>query len=421
MSKSYKVQSGDTAAMIARKVYGDDSKAYLITQGNPGSSLSVGSSIIIPDDPEGFATGSANASASEPNEVVLSIQQKRFRFWTNVSLVQSIDSQSIVDFEAPFEPDFADHRSTFRPFTFHDVTAEIGGLRAFTGTMVTATPQFSPNGRTMQVSCYSKGGVLGDCTAPASAYPLEWNGAALPVIAKKVAGLFGIGVEFSGDAGPAFKKVRLQPGQKCMDFLADLASHRMLTIGSKPDGTLLFTREADTPGVPVASLSEGVSPVISIKPFFSPQDYYSHVTGISPVVIDDSLANIIGTTKSGGAKFTVKNTHIDTVLRPFTFNARDSDDPNVKSATETKAGRMFGNAAVYEIEVGTWRDQSGNLWEHGKYVSLLAPSAMVYSRFTFLIRSVQFDKDSSSEKATLTLIMPGSLSGKIPGVLPWDE
>ncbi len=206
-----------------------------------------------------------------------------------------------------------------------------------------------------------------------------------------------------------------------MDFLADLASHRMLTIGSKPDGTLLFTREADTPGVPVASLSEGISPVISIKPFFSPQDYYSHVTGISPVVIDDSLANITGTTKSGGAKFTVKNTHIDTVLRPFTFNARDSDDPNVKSATETKAGRMFGNAAVYEVEVGTWRDQSGNLWEHGKYVSLLAPSAMVYSRFTFLIRSVQFDKDSSSEKATLTLIMPGSLSGKIPGVLPWDE
>lgn len=420
MSKSYTVVTGDTFSLISRKVYGDDQKSYLISQANPGATLSPGSSLIIPDDPDGIASGTANAQASSPNEVSLSINNKRFRFWTGISLIKSIDAQSIIDFSAPFEPGNSDMQETFRPFSFHDVTIDISGIRSFSGTMVTATPDFGPNGRTMQVSCYSKGGVLGDCTAPESAYPLEWNGTALPVIAKKLAGLFGIGVEFSGDAGPAFKKVRLSPGQKVMDFLADLAAHRMLTIGSKSDGSLLFSREPDKPGTPVAYLTEGNTPITSIKPFFSPQDYYSHVTGISPVVVDDSLASIVGERKSGGAKFTVSNSHISNVLRPFTFNARDSDDPDVKSAAETKAGRMFANAAVYEMEVATWRNQYGNLWEEGAYISLFAPSVMIYSRFTFMIRSVKFEKDNTSEKATLTLIMPGSLSGKIPGVLPWD-
>lgn len=412
MSRSYQVRAGDTYSTIARRVYGDDQKSFLIRNGNPGSSepLQPGVSIIIPDDPAGMPSGSANAAASEPNEISLVVSGVRFRFWTAVTINMAIDTQSIVEFTAPFEPDDQNHREMFRPFSFKGVTVDVAGIRLFTGTMVAPTPSLTTDSRTVSVSCYSKPGVLGDCTAPASSYPLEWSGATLRVIAEKVAGLFGIGVVFDGDPGGPFKKVALEPGTKALDFLSDLASQRLFTIGSTADGKLKFSREPATPSQPVASLSQGVAPLISVTPQFSPQDYYSHVTGIAPVVIG-----------SAGTKFTVKNARLAEVLRPFTFDANDSKDNDVKQTTETKAGRMIANAAAYDLELATMRDQYGNLWMPGTYISLLAEGAMVYSRYTFLIRSVKLEKTQNSEKATLTVIIPGSLSGVMPGVMPWDE
>lgn len=412
MSKSYQVRQGDTYETIARRVYGDENKSFLIRNGNPGAAETpqAGTSIIIPDDPDGMPSGAANVAASNPNEFSLIVGELRFRFWTSVTINMAIDTQSVVEFTAPFEPDDASHREMFRPFKFKDVNVDVAGARLFTGTMVAPTPNLATDSRTISVSCYSKAGVMGDCTAPASAYPLEWNGVTLRVIAEKVAGLFGIGVVFNSDPGGPFKKVALEPGTKALDFLSDLASQRQFTIGSTADGKLSFNREASTPGQPVASLTQGSSPLISVTPQFSPQDYYSHVTGIAPVVVG-----------AAGTKFTVKNAKLAEVLRPYTFDANDSKDNDVKLTTETKAGRMIANAAAYDIEVATIRDQYGNLWAPGSYISLLAEGAMIYSRYTFLIRSVKIEKTSSSEKATLTVIIPGSLSGKMPEVMPWDE
>jgi prophage tail gpP-like protein len=82
---------------------------------------------------------------------------------------------------------------------------------------------------------------------------------------------------------------------------------------------------------------------------------------------------------------------------------------------------MFGNMVAYSVKVATWRDPSGNLWEPNTIVSLDAPDAMVYRPYDFVIRGVEFERDSRKEHATLDLVMPGSFSGEIPEALPWDE
>lgn len=410
--RSYSVQQGDTYELISRKVYGDDQKAPLLRQGNPGAAepLAPGSSLIVPDDPALVANDAANRRASEPNEVALTVGGMRFRFWTEIAITLALDTQAAVEFEAPFEPSTPEQRALFKPFSYAPMSIDIGGARLFTGTMVAPTPKTGPDGRTVSVACYSTAGVMGDCTAPASAYPLEWSGTTLQTIAMAVAGLFGLAVEFTADPGPVFDRAALEPGAMALDFLSGLAAQRNFVIGSAPDGRLRFTREGATPTSAVAKLSEGVSPLVSVTPQFSPQDYYSHVTGIAPVVI--GLA---------GTQYTVKNAKLADSLRPYVFEAGDTVDNTIEETVNTKAGRMVANAVVYDLELATWRDQNGDLWRPGAYVSLFAPGAMIYSPFTMLIRSVRLNKSPSAETATLTVILPGTLSGKLPERMPWDE
>jgi hypothetical protein len=45
---------------------------------------------------------------------------------------------------------------------------------------------------------------------------------------------------------------------------------------------------------------------------------------------------------------------------------------------------------------------------------------MVYGPFNFVVRSVTLTRDRNSKTAELDLVIPGSFSGKIPEVLPWE-
>ncbi len=410
MSRSYIIQPGDTLDTVARKQYGDDQKAALIRQSNPGASdpLIAGRSLVIPDDPDRAGTPAGNTAASSPNEVALSILGERFRFWVDVQINMAIDAVSTVEFTAPFTPDDPAFREKFRPFSYNPVDIDVGPSRLFTGTMVVPTPVTSPSSRTVSVACYALPGVIGDCTAPASAYPIEWSDASLATIAEKCCGFFGLAVQFDADPGATFERVALEPGARVLTFLSELAAQRGLVISDTPGGKVLF-REAMSTGAPVADLTEGQSPVVSVAPLFSAQDYYSHVTGIGPTVI-----GLLGT------QFTVKNARLASAVRPYAFNSQDMLDADLQRSVESKAGRMFAKAVSYEVALATWRDPGGNLWAPNTLVTLLAEGAMIYRRSTFLIRSVTLYKTPKSETAVLNLILPGALAGKIPEVMPWD-
>jgi len=409
MSRKYVIQPGDTFDTVARKQYGDDQKAPLIQQANPGAPvpLIAGQSLVIPADPDAQATATGNAAASSPNEVSVSIEGERFRFWSEVSITRTLDAVSTAQFDAPFTPDDPSFRERFRPFSFNDVDINIGGTRLFTGTMVAPVPVLTPQARTVSVACYARPGVMGDCTAPASAYPLQWDESTLATIASKCASFFGLGVQFDADTGPTFLRVMAQPSERMLPFLAGLSAPRGLVMSDTPDGKVLF-RKALESGAPVANLTEGASPLQDVSPRFQPQEYFSHVTGIGPTVIG-----------LPGQPYTVKNAQLGDVVRPYTFSSPDTPDASVQQSTETKAGRMFANAVAYEVTLSTWRDPAGNLWEPNTLVTLLAEGAMIFSRSTFLVRSVTLTKTPKSETAVLTLILPGALSGKIPETLPW--
>lgn len=411
MSIIYSVLGGDTFETISRKKYGTEEEAERIAESNPGAALplAAGTKLTIPTLPQAPRNAPQSAASATEDEVAVLINGNRFRFWDKIRITRSIDAMDTVEFGAPFDSNAPGFRESFRPFAFKPVVITVGGLALFTGTMVSVSPVIENAQKIISVSGYSLPGVLNDCTPPASAFPIEFNEQGLREIASALAAPFGINVEFKADQGPIFERVAIDPGEKVLAFLTKLAKQRNLIIASSSAGDLIFLQSSEG-GVSVANFEQGVAPLLSVAPFFSPQEYYSHITGIEPVLI--GLA---------GSQYTVKNPRLLGVVRPLTFNAPDTLNADVVATVEAKAGRMFANMVSYSVRLATWRDPSGNIWQPNTSIKLLAPDAMVYSEYEFIIRSIQFEQDSTTQTATLNLIIPGSFSGKIPESLPWDD
>lgn len=410
----YLTRTGDTFAIISRKVYGVETESARIARANPGTvePLLPGTRLVIPVLPSAPLNSPQLAPSVDPDEVAISIGGTRFRFWEGVRIIRAIDTIDMVEFGAPFDPDAPGFRDSFRPFSYQDVDITVGGQPLFTGTMVGVSPSLESDKRTIQVSAYALPGVLNDCTPPPppeDAESWQFDQQNLRQITKAICAPFGISFEFAASAGAPFEEVACDPGTKAMDFLADLAKKRNLVISNTERGALLFQKSIGK-GKPVARLNPvSGGPCVSVIPAFSPQEYYSHITGISPVAVG-----------AEGSQFTVKNPRLTGVVRPLTFKIPDTEDADTKQAVDAKTGRMLANMVSYTVQVTTWRDLAGNLWKPNTTLMLTAPGAMIYSEYEFLIRSVEFRRDAGAVGATLNLVLPEAFSDKIPERMPWD-
>lgn len=365
-------------------------------------------------------------------KVSLLINGKKFVFWTGITINRAIDTIDAISFSAPFDYEAPEFKETFKPFAYSPVAITVNDETLFTGTMVDPRPELA-EAKTIEVGCYSKCGVLQDCTAPVTALPLEFNNLNLKDIASKLASYFKIDVVFNGDPGPVFQRVACDPDKKIFEFLTDLAKQRGFVISSDENGNLLFWKSAG--GNPVAVLEQGASPFMKVTPTFNPQDFYSELTGLAPVEVGKAPAKKTVKTKKEKKdtpkkpvkkpkppkkyqKFTVKDDA--EVFRPLSFKIDDIDGADVETATKAKLARMLGNMATYEVELNTWRDSSGNLWKPNTILRVKAPTAMIYDFYNFEIRSIELTQDSESEKARLVLALPGSFSGEPPEVFPWE-
>lgn len=343
------------------------------------------------------------------NDVTILIDGNRWRFFHDLEIQLAVDQFSTVTFTSPFEADRALFRSTFRPFSYKPLSILVNGQALLTGTLVGVEPKIESGSKTVACAGYSLPSVLQDANAPASNFPLEFHNLTLLQIAQQLAKKFSITVRSDQSTGAAFRKVKLHPEQKIHEFLADLARQRGLVITDAPDGSLVFLTSIGK-GAPIARFKEGQSPLRSVSGTFSPQSYYSEITGIAKA-------------KSGriGSRFTATNSRLQSVVRPNTFELEETEKGDLPGAVAAKIARMFGNMISYVVEVDTWQDPNGNLWKPNTLVTLYAPDCMIYKEVTFLIRNVVFRQQENSFAASLGLVLPGVFSSEIPQVLPWDS
>lgn len=335
-----------------------------------------------------------------------------FGYWSGVEIKRSIDTYSSVKFDAPFEPERKEFRKMFRPFTFPKLEVLINLETIVTGFVLDVEPELSPEFRKLNVTGYAKPAVLHDCMLPPDAFGkgLEFKKLSLRSIAERIGAPFTITSDFRDEDSTPFDKVKLEIDKKLQEFLVDLAKQRSRVLTDTPAGELLCWQSVE-PGNPVASFVEGVQPLTKVSAKFSPQEYYSEITGF-------------GKKKRarGEARWTALNHWLEAPRRSHTFKLEDSERADVPTATLAKLGRMF--ASILEVEITDlpgWRDPQGNLWQPNTTLKLTSPSAMIYRESEFLIRDVVFRQTPETETTSLTLVLPGAFSGKLPDDLPWDE
>jgi len=347
----------------------------------------------------------------EEHELSLEIDGTNFRFWGEYELNLGIDSQSCVSFTAPFDPENAEHRQLFRPFTYQSCRILLAGKPLFTGYLLDKVPRREADKTVVAVTAYARTKVLDDCPLPPDS-PHEFSGLTLLQIAQKLCEPFGLTPKLGPGVteGSKFGKVVLKPDEKVLKSLEELALQRGLIIGSDEDGDPIFRTSAPGVGVTVASLTEA-QPVISVTGQFTPQDFYSSVT-------------LVGTTKHGrkGSKYTEPNPFLTQVVRPFVALLDDTDAGDLHLATQARIARMLGNSASWDVELATWFTPDGDLWMPDMRLLLEAPGAFVFRTTELLVRSVRLKKDTEGTRtATLNLILPGAFSSELPSELPWSE
>ncbi len=411
--KVYTVTAGDTFERISKIAYGTPARVSLIKGANPHASggLTVGMVLTLPVDPR-LLSAAPRVVASRENEVSVRLNGKPFRFWTAMSIERSIDRFDQFNMQAPFDETKLELREAFRPLSFQRAEIFVGGELLYTGTNVNNTPRAAIDGIAVSVSGYALAGVLNDCPLPTSGSPAEYSFlSTLQDIATEQAAVFGLLPVFTQDAkdvDTSMNGVAIGVGERVLAFWAKLAQQLGIVIGNNAEGQPVFQREVSTP--PIQTLEFGKHPVSRVVPELNPQQYYSHVTAVTP--------SFVGFT---GPKHVEINPFLKGVTRPLTFSAGDVLPGKEIDAAKAKFGRMFANAIAYRVDVAGWRDVNGALWAPNTTVRLLAPKAMIYKATKFLIRSVSLLRDSEKDTASLLLVLPGAFFGRAPEVLPWLE
>ena len=342
------------------------------------------------------------------NIIKLVIGDDEFKFWSSFNITQSIDTFDTFDFDAPFGEN-SGIKDVIKPLQFKPGQLFIDDELLSTIVLLNPVPTIGDS-NSISVSGYGKPGVLNDCSVKFSDYPLEFNNQTLEQIAKTLASLFDVSVEFSEPSGAPFGKVRVDGfGEKKgtpFSFLIKLAKERGFLISNTPDGKILFWK-LDQNAV-TTTLKEGHTPLLNVTANINPQGYYSEITGLGTIFyIKDTEA------------VTINNKNLN-INRPFVYKTKNKlTGADLQNAVKWKVGLMIANAIKYSIDVQGMRDERGKVWKPNTFINLTAPSAYINNETKFVIKNLNLAK-SGSEMTTMNLVLPESYTGEIPERLPWD-
>jgi prophage tail gpP-like protein len=426
MSRAHNVQQGETLGAIAVRYLGSSAKWTKITGVNPqlanrkkaadGSPfIYPGDTLVIPMD----QTETRPASAQTKTPIVLSdkeqdvsivISGEKFTGFTAYNLNLSYDSFDTFSFSAPYDPSIKELRDVITPFAFNSCEVYYNDVLAFKGTLLTPDPELSDTSSEITLQGYPICGVINDCMVPPTKYPLQCYGITMKGIADAACEPYSIPVIFDGEVGPEFTEVSIEPTDKILDFLSRLAKQRNLLITNNEKGQLVFFNPK--PGKAAVSFVEGRSPLISIKPKFKAQDFYSHITGFGKT--DAEYPSM---------SYTFENKYLINkgIMRHHSLTIEDSETiSDLENSVKAHAGRMFADCVSFELLCENHVNENNEVFYKGMGVCVFAPSAMIAKETTFIARDVKLSRTVEGKTATLNLVLPGSYTGEIPEALPWE-
>lgn len=327
------------------------------------------------------------------------------KYFSGFSMNLKYDSvASTFSFGFYFDPENPEQKELACVSHFHEAQVQHNGETLITGYILSQSHTKSASRSLVQMSGYSKTGVLEDCSIPVGIYPLQSDGLSLTQIATKLLAPFEL--EFIVDPAVSDRMNKVYPSvtadesQSVKDFLCKLAVERNIIITHNEKGQLIFT-EAKASGVPVAHF-DGSAPATKITMNFNGQAIHSHITVMKEADKDGGNAG----------EFTIVNPYCPIVNRPVTISQGSGDDIDTETAAKRALAAELKNIP-FTIELSQW-DINSKIIRPNCLVSIIAPDLYIYKKTNLFVESVDYSGNNDHYTATLHCVLPEVYNGQYP-------
>lgn len=416
---SISARSNDSAEDISRRNFGSSIYAQSIIEANPNidfSHLQKGDTVVLPSASLIDKAHSVNVS---DDDVVITIENKTYVIWDHFSLTLNFGALSDnFSFRVPFFPDDAEQREVFRPFAYKTIIIYFGKTKMLTGTLMNISPKLGASNE-VNVSGYSKCGIIGDVSFSPSQYPIEYNNASLLTITKNALRPFGITASATDSAkqatsigvnsDPTFSSVIAKPTSNIASFLNKLAVKQGVVLNSDVNGNVIYDKASKNKAQ--FEVREGEPPFLTASASYNGQKRFSHLTAFAQDWLGDVHQKLTVEDKSATKRG---------VFRPHTVLPKNVDDGQLNTILSSQMGRNLSDAAPMSVTLSTWSKPDGAVFSKNESMFLTSPSIMIYRKTEFFISSVTFDRSSNSKTAVLTVSLPESFGGTNQ-LRPWEE
>lgn len=345
----------------------------------------------------------------DSEEIALEIDGYIFSGWKGVSLTSQIDDMvSTLGIEGPFDPDNADLKDAFEPFTYKKTIVYIGRDRVGTFTIESHDFGLGSSDRSVKLSCRSPAGVL--CDTMIEAETAQYSGITLKQFFETVVQPFGdiIQIKFDADTDPQIGMIRPEPGQTYFDFLKKVYEPKGLIVTDDEFGRLVVGEKPTGEGEPVFSFIEGETKMDGLSAAYQGSERFSFYI-------------VYGTHAGQNFKSEASDPVVNAkVFRPFVKVQSEGESRDSETAAAWERALAISRSISVSFSVPGWRREDGELWKKGDIVTIKAPSIYLYNETKFIVSGVSRQTTATSKKTDLKFILPQTYSRELPEVYPWD-
>jgi len=410
--KTYTVVSGDTLSSIASIAYGNESKWPLIYSANQNTLKTDDPNLIFPG--EVIIIPEQEELKQLKNDIIRESHGKDdFEIEINGRIIPIISGSIIRTMDTaadawsamiewvPGKDDFIDRATA--PYSYAPAKAYINQERIVTGLLFKVTPELSAEGSSKKLVGYSATINIVDSNLQPDNY--EDNNISLKDRAIKLLKPYGLRVFVDSAAkdraDEIFDMVAATEGDTIFSHLKKLALQKKVLISSTPKGNLLITR-ANVDSPPVGTIEEDAATAsLKYSAEFDGRKRFSlwRVTCQTPLKEDK---------KSGISK------DVNVPIMRFKNISVDNDSGGgIQETAEWIRSKEFIKAFTVPFPFPSFFAPNGEVWKENTTVTVKSATLGIKEGFTFLIRAVEFKRDSNGDAVILSLVPPQVYTGEV--------
>ena len=332
----------------------------------------------------------------------IKINNKFFLYFNSFAVSKKLDSvASCFSFVAKFDPTILEHRILFKPLSYPEIQIYTdSGKLLLTGEITNHDFNSESSPGLVQVSGYSKGGMLEDVTIPLTAYPLENLNSNLKDISNKLLGLYGLNLivdeSVSKEVGLNYEKTVAESTEDIKSYLCKLAGQRNIVMSHDVYGNIIYFRPNTN-----AKSKHYFTEENTIKMSLSVDGQSMH-SDIS-VIRQPSMKNSGAATNDG-----IKNGQVKR-FRPTVQSMSSGEDTDTSKAVKNALASELAGISL-TIEFDRWLEDI----ECGDIVEVHNHEIYLMKRIRFMVMDIDYNQNEKENTMSLKLVLPEAFSGETP-------